>query len=60
MKNEKHGKIRTSPDKKPRHLVMFTPNGKVLIPLPDVPPEKRRKFPMDIGLVIHDMRAVLK
>ena len=62
MKTEKPKRTKktVSPEEKPRHLVMLTPNGKVLIPLRDVPPEQKRKFPMDIGLVIYDMKAVLK
>jgi len=46
---------------KPRYAVMLTPNGKVLIPLRDIPPEQRRGFgiPKIEGRIL-DMRAVLK
>ena len=57
MKNKKAS---VSPAEKPRHLVMLTSKGKVLIPVREAPPERRRGFPIDVGLVIHDMRAVLK
>jgi len=44
-----------------RHVVMYTPNGKVLIPVREVPPEKQRKLPIGGGtLVVHDWKAVMK